>query len=114
MSAHASAGDALFRGHLPEGFYRRVLRVKRGLELDVEPGGLPDALLVVEQGEVELECRAGTRRRFGRGSMIPIGLLPVSRLRSVGPGPLVFVAVSRAPLRASDEFLRAAGSHRET
>jgi hypothetical protein len=105
MTTHESAG-ALFRGPLPQGFCRHVFRVAPGLELDLEPGGLPDAIVVVEQGELELECRAGTCRRFGRGSMIPIALLPVSHLRSVGPGPLVLVAVSRAPLRVTDEFLR--------
>jgi 2-methylisocitrate lyase-like PEP mutase family enzyme len=111
MSADESARDALFRDPLPEGFSRRVFRVAPGLELGLEPGGLPDTIVVVEQGELELECRAGTRRRFGCGSMIPIALLPVAHLRSAGPGPLVLVAVSRAPLRATDEFRRDAGSY---
>ena len=111
MTADASAGDALFRYPLPEGFSRRVFRVAPGLELGLERGRLPDAVVVVEQGELELECRAGTCRRFGRGSMIPIARLPISHLRSVGPGPLVLVAVSRARLRATDEFRRDAGSY---
>jgi hypothetical protein len=111
MTPDGSAGEALFRGPLPSGFSRRVFRVAPGRELGLEPAGLPDSLVVVEQGELELECRAGTRRRFGRGSMIPIACLPVARVRNVGPGPLVLVAVSRAPLRATDEFLRDAGSY---
>jgi RNA polymerase sigma-70 factor (TIGR02960 family) len=89
-------GDALFRVPLPQGFVKCVFRAPPGLELDMEPMCLPDAIVVVEQGELELECRAGTRRRFGPGSMIPIACLPVSRLRSAGPDPLVVVAVSRA------------------
>jgi hypothetical protein len=101
MTADGSAGDALFRDPLPEGFSRRIFRVAPGLELGLEPGCLPDAIMVVEQGELELECRAGTCRRFGRGSMFPIALLPVSHLRNVGPGPLVLVAISRARLRVS-------------
>jgi mannose-6-phosphate isomerase-like protein (cupin superfamily) len=109
MTADRSAGDALFRRPLPEGFSSRVIRVPPGFELPMEPGCLPDALWIVEQGELELECPAGTSRRFGRGSMIPIARVPVSRLRSVGSGPLVLVAVSRA----SDEFCRHAGSHHE-
>jgi hypothetical protein len=107
MTLDESAGEALFRDPLPEGFFRRVFRVAPGLELDLNLNALPDAIMVVEQGELELECRAGTRRRFGRGSMIPIARLPVSRIRSVGPGPLVLVAVSPA----TDDFLRDAGSH---
>ena len=39
---------------------------------------------------------------------------PPAHLRSVGPGALVLVAVSRAPLRGSDEFLRGAGSYSDS
>ena len=92
------------------GFSRRVVRVAPGLELDLGTSGGPDAIVVVE-GEAELECRSGTRRRFGRGSMLPIARLPIAHLRSVGPGPLVLVAVSRGSLPGTDEFLRGAGSY---
>jgi len=111
MTTDESACDALFCDPLPEGFSRRVFRVAPGLELGLEPDGLPDAIVVVERGELELECRAGTCRRFAPGSMIPIARLPVTHLRNVGPGPLVLVVVSRAPLRATDEFLRDPGSY---
>ena len=106
-----TAAEALLRGPLPEGFSRRAIRIAPGGEVAVQQCGLPDAIVVVEDGELELECRAGTRRRFGRGSMIPIALLPVARLRSVGSGPLVLVAVARAALPVSDEFLRGSGSY---
>jgi hypothetical protein len=111
MTADESAGDALFRDPLPAGFCRQVLRVAPGLEVDFEASGIPDAIVVVEEGEAELECRSGTRRRFGRGSMFPIARLPIAHLRSVGTGPLVLVAVSRAALRGTDEFLRGSGSY---
>jgi hypothetical protein len=111
MTPDVSAGGALFHGPLPAGVSRRVLRVAPGHELGLELAGLPNVLFVVEQGVLELECRAGASRRFGRGSMIPIARLPLTHLRSVGPGPLVLVAVSRTPLRATDEFLRGAGSY---
>jgi hypothetical protein len=111
MTADESVGGALFRDPLPAGFSRRVFRIAAGLELGFATDRVPDAIVVVEDGEAELECRSGTARRFGRGSMIPVARLPIAHLRSVGPGPLVLVAVSRAPLRASDEFPRDAGSH---
>ena len=112
MTADGSTGDALFRHPLPDGFSRRVFRVPPGLELGLEPGRLPDdAIVVVEEGELELECKAGARRRFGPGSMIPIARPPLAHARSVGPGPLVLVAVSRASLPGADEFLRGAGSY---
>ena len=103
MTGDERAGEALFRAPLKEGFSRRVFRVEPGLELGVEESPLPDAIVIVEQGELELECRAGTGRRFGPGSMIPLARLPVAHLRSVGPRPLVLVAVSRARLSASDQ-----------
>jgi hypothetical protein len=96
MTTDESVEAVLIRGPLPAGFSRRVFQVAPGLELCLEPGGLPDAIVVVEQGELELECRAGTRRRFPPGSMITIARLSVAHIRSVGSGPLVLVAVSRA------------------
>jgi len=111
MTERESAGGALFRDPLPAGYWRRVLRVAPGLEVDVEARGLSDAIVVVERGAVELECRAGTRRRFGRGSMIPIARLPLAHLRNVGLGPLVLVVVSRASTPGTDEFLRGSGSY---
>ena len=107
MTAHGSAGDALFRDPLPDGFAMSVYRAAPGRYLGLEPAPPRDSIVVVEQGELELECRAGACRRFGRGSMIPIARLPVAHLRSTGSLPLVLVAVARA----SDEFPRAAGSH---
>jgi hypothetical protein len=111
MTTGAGAGDALFCAPLPEGFSRHIFRFATGLDFVLEQGRLLDAMVLVEEGELEVECRAGARRRFGRGSMIPIGRLPVSHLRSAGPGPLVLIAVSRAPLRPTDEFRRNGGSY---
>jgi hypothetical protein len=112
MTVDGSAGDAFFRGPLPDGFSRRVFRVAPRLELCLEPGRLlDDAIVVVEEGELELECKAGARRRFGPGSMIPIARLSIAQLRSVGHGPLRLVAVSRALLPGTDEFLSDPGSY---
>jgi hypothetical protein len=100
---------ALFHDPPPPGFWRSVVHVGTGVELD--PGGLPDALVVVEQGELELECRSGSRRRFGRGSMIPIARFPIARMQSVGPDSLVLVAVSRATPGGTDDFPSDPGSY---
>jgi hypothetical protein len=107
MTTDESAGGGLFRDPLPDGFTRLLFLVPPGHEVDLKPDRLPDGIAVVEQGELELECPAGVRRRFGRGSMIPIARLPVARLRSVGPGPLVLVAVSRG----TDDFPCGRGSY---
>jgi mannose-6-phosphate isomerase-like protein (cupin superfamily) len=85
----------LFQGPLPAGYARRVFRVAPGLELGVQPSHLRDAIMVVAQGELELECRAGTCRRFGCGSMIPIGPMSIPHVRNPGPDPLVLLVISR-------------------
>ena len=102
-----TADDALFRDPPAEGFAMRIYRAAPGRDLGLEPAPPTDAIAVVEQGELELQCRAGACRRFGRGSMIPLARLRVARLRSVGSRPLIVVAVARA----SDDFPRAPGSH---
>ena len=110
MTADESACDG-FRAPLPPGFCKRLVRVAPGAELRLGPRDLPDVLIVVEEGVLELECRAGARRCFGRGSMIPIGRLPVAYLRNAGRGVLVLLAVSRAPRPATDQFSGGAGSY---
>ena len=111
MTGDESAGDALFRNPLPAGFSRRIFRVAPGIEVDLDARGVLDAIVLVEEGEIELECLAGMRRRFGRGSIIPITRPPVARARSVGSCPLLLLSVSRTALTGSDEFLRDAGSY---
>jgi quercetin dioxygenase-like cupin family protein len=111
MTLGESADLALFHDPPPEGFCRRVFRVAPGLELGMDSSDLHGAIVLVEQGELELECRTGARRRFGHGSMLAIARPPVARIRGVGTAMLVLVAVSRASPHATDEFLRDAGSH---
>jgi len=109
MTGEEGAGDALFDGRVAEGFTRRVLRLAPGAGL--RAGCLAGAIVLVEQGVLELECRAGACRRFGRGSMIPLAGRSVVHLRNAGRGPVVLVAVSRRGPGAADEFSGCAGSH---
>jgi hypothetical protein len=111
MTGDESAGGALFRNPLPPGFSRRVFRVAPGLEVDLDMRGVLDAVVLVEEGVVELECPAGTRRRFGCGSVILIRRPPVARARSVGAQSLLLSSVSRAAPTESDEFSRDSGSY---
>jgi hypothetical protein len=99
--------EALSRRPLPDGFGRRVHRLTDGQGLD--PRVLAGALVIVEQGELEIECRAGNRRRFGAGSMLCVDGVPVARIGNAGERLLVLVAVSRLP--AGDEFPPAGGSY---
>jgi hypothetical protein len=110
MTEDERARHALTSSRLPKGFCRRILRLPPGLELGLERIWARDAIVLVEQGELELEYPAGARGRFGRGSMVPIGPPPVAFLRSVGLDALVVVVVSRQPARATDEFFHHPGS----
>jgi hypothetical protein len=55
-----------------------------------------DALVVVEHGEIELECSSGRRRRFGSGAVLCLNGLPLRALHNCGLGPAVLSAVSLA------------------
>lgn len=54
-----------------------------------------DALVVVESGEIDLECRAGGRRRFRRADVVWLTGLPLRALRNGGTEPAVLLAMSR-------------------
>jgi hypothetical protein len=72
-------------------------------EVTLAPGGAHryveaewrDALVVVEQGAIELECTAGRRRRFERGAVLWLAGLPLRALHNAGSEPAVVVGVSR-------------------
>ncbi len=66
-----------------------------GEELELEPGEWHDALVVLEAGALELEGRAGTRRRVASGAVLWLAGLPLRAVRNVGRHPAVLVAVSR-------------------
>ena len=55
-----------------------------------------DALVVVEHGEIELECTAGGGRRFACGEVLCLAGLPLRTLHNRGSEPAVLVAVSRS------------------
>ena len=53
------------------------------------------ALVVVEQGAIEVVCRGGARRSFGRGSFLSLSCLPVVCLRNAGPAESVIAGYRR-------------------
>jgi hypothetical protein len=55
-----------------------------------------DALVLVESGEIELECVGGGREVFGCGAVICLNGLPLRALRNRGHEPARLVAVSRS------------------
>jgi hypothetical protein len=80
---------------LPPAFVRHEVTVPPGGEHPYDPEEWRDALVVVEHGEIELECDAGHLARFRRGDILWLAGLPLRVLRNDGPEPAVLVAVSR-------------------
>lgn len=53
------------------------------------------SIVLIEEGEVELECVGGARGTFRRGAILWLDGLGLCRLRQRGPDPVVLVAVLR-------------------
>jgi len=80
---------------LPPAFAVRVCRLEPGTSRPYDPDEWRDALVVVEEGDLDLECHAGGRRRFLQGAVLSFAGLPLRRMHNPGTGPTVLVAVSR-------------------
>ena len=79
----------------PNGFRLRTLTLQPRDAIDYVPTDWVDTVVVVERGELELECRSGTRGCFGEGAILSLSELGLRRLRNIGGTPLVLSALSR-------------------
>lgn len=85
-----------FLGRPPGGsFDRRIVVVEAGDTLAYHAEDWRDALVVVEHGEIALECTEGGRRRFAAGAVLFLTGLPLVALHNEGTGAAVVVAVRR-------------------
>jgi hypothetical protein len=80
---------------LPSQFELRTVVVASGGERVFDEAEWRDALVVVERGEVELECQDNTRWRFERGDVLWLMGLSVRTIRNLAREPAVLIAVSR-------------------
>jgi glyoxylase-like metal-dependent hydrolase (beta-lactamase superfamily II) len=85
---------------LPPAFERRVVVLAPEHSWVYEDAEWRGALVVVEQGQIELECLDGSRHYFGRGDVLWLERLPLRALHTHGHTSAVLVAVSRQPTRA--------------
>jgi hypothetical protein len=107
--AERSGGErlSLLGRHLPPAFELRVVAVAPGCRRTYDEAEWRDALVVVERGEIELDCATGGHPRFGSGDVLWLVGLPLRALSNRGHEPALVVAVSRRrPQLAagSDEF----------
>jgi hypothetical protein len=82
-------------GDRPERFARRVVTIAPGEHCAYVAEDWVDALVVVEDGSIELECLSGDRSRLARGAVLWLVGLPLRAVHNVGRHPAVIVAVSR-------------------
>ena len=85
---------------LPSGFELELVSVEPGATRPYRDADWWDALVVVEHGQVELECVRGGRRRFDAGAVLWLAGLPLVALHNPGPEPALLAAVSRTKSRA--------------
>lgn len=78
-----------------ERFRRRVVTLAPGERCAYVSEDWEDALVVVEDGTVELEDLAGGHVDLARGAVLWLVGLPLRGLRNVGRHPAVLVAISR-------------------
>jgi hypothetical protein len=76
-------------------FQLRTVAVAPGRERAYDETDWRDAIVVVERGEIEVECLAGSRRRFGSGDVLWLVGLPLRAVHNRGPEAALLVAVSR-------------------
>jgi hypothetical protein len=74
---------------------RRTVILPPGDVLDFVAADWADTLVVVERGELEIECRSGRRATFAADAVLTLVELPVRCLRNRGSEPLVLSAVTR-------------------
>jgi hypothetical protein len=76
-------------------FRRRIVILQPRDAIDFVASDWDATLVVVERGELEVECCSGTRAHFGDGAVLSFCGLTLRRLRNAGDGPLVLSALSR-------------------
>jgi hypothetical protein len=72
-----------------------MLTLEPGTAIDYRKVGWPGALVIVEQGDLEIECTSGARAHFPAGSVLTFEGLDLRSLRNTGHCCLILHALSR-------------------
>ncbi|WP_181782576.1 hypothetical protein [Pseudonocardia pini] len=80
---------------VPRRFGRRRIEIHAGESRPHVEDEWRGVLVLVEEGEIELRCTLGGRRRFGRGSVLWFTGLDLREVHNPGVDPAVIVGVSR-------------------
>ncbi|MFL6072001.1 MAG: hypothetical protein ACJ73S_01130 [Mycobacteriales bacterium] len=82
-------------GRCPENFRLRTVILQPGDALDYRPADWVGAFVVVERGELEIECHDGALARFQAGAVLVFAGLTPRCLRNSGGEALVLSVLSR-------------------
>jgi hypothetical protein len=95
MSGESS--QAPRRAFVRRQFVARHVAIAAGTELAFTAADWRDAIVVVEQGSVEVESLDGDRATFATGAMLCLDGLSMGTLRNRGPESVQLYALSRPP-----------------
>ena len=93
----------------PPGFTIRTVTLAPGATRPYDEAEWRGALVIVESGEIDVECVRGGHRVFSGGALLWLYGLPLRAIHNRGPEPAVIIAVTRA-----DEFDAPTRSHDRT
>jgi hypothetical protein len=79
----------------PAGMALRLVSIPVHAELDYQPSDWAGAVVIVEVGEIELECASGARASFGPSSILFFDGLGLRTIRNVGTETVLLSAASR-------------------
>jgi hypothetical protein len=74
---------------------RRTVVLEPGTSRPSDDAEWRDALVLLVQGDLDLECTRGGRRRFRAGAVLWLAGIDLRALHNVGVEPVVLLAVSR-------------------
>jgi hypothetical protein len=109
-AARCSGDDDLLallaRADLPAAFERRRLVLAPGVGGTTGPVPWAGALVLVEQGRLEVDCAARGRHVFGPGEVLVLGSLPLVSVHNPGQTALRLTIVHRRGERLPGELAR--------
>lgn len=79
----------------PSGLRVRTLALQPGDAMDYLASDWTDSIVVVERGELRIECHSGACASFAEGAVLVLSGLALRRLVNPGVTTVVLTAVSR-------------------
>jgi hypothetical protein len=95
MTDHTVGAVSFFGRRVPASFEVRLIALAPGCRRPYDEAEWRGALVVIEAGEVALECLGGACRSFERGAVLWLAGLPLCAIHNRGLEPALVSAVTR-------------------